>query len=88
MPFWLACKEIFGIDFLTLSFVIYISQHHHYYHHLRVVLEESIASLFIVPTPQNLILHAVVRVKEIQNKQQGIATTAAKKALALLGYIC
>jgi hypothetical protein len=29
MPFWLVCMEIYGMDFLTSSFVIYISNLHH-----------------------------------------------------------
>jgi hypothetical protein len=31
MPFWLVYKETYGIDFLTPSFVIYISKHYHHY---------------------------------------------------------
>jgi hypothetical protein len=33
MPSWLVYMETYGIDFLTLSFVIYISKHHHHHHH-------------------------------------------------------
>jgi hypothetical protein len=29
MPFWLVYMEIYGADFLTPLFVIYISKHHH-----------------------------------------------------------
>jgi hypothetical protein len=32
MPFWLFYMETYGIDFLTPSFVIYISKHHHHHH--------------------------------------------------------
>jgi hypothetical protein len=30
MPFWLVYREIYGKDFLTPSFVIYISKYHHH----------------------------------------------------------
>jgi hypothetical protein len=29
-PFWLVYMEIYGINLLTPSFVIYISKHHHH----------------------------------------------------------
>jgi hypothetical protein len=32
MPFWLVYMEIYGIDLLTFSFVIYISKHHHHHY--------------------------------------------------------
>jgi hypothetical protein len=32
MPFWLVYVETYGIDFLTTSFVIYISKHHHHHY--------------------------------------------------------
>jgi hypothetical protein len=34
MPFWLVYMEIYDIDFLIPSFVIYISKHHHHHQYV------------------------------------------------------
>jgi hypothetical protein len=33
MPFFLVNMDTYGAEFLTPSFVIYISKHHHHHHH-------------------------------------------------------
>jgi hypothetical protein len=47
MPFWLVNMEICGKDFLTPSFVIYISKHHHHHIHRTWALVSLIVEMMI-----------------------------------------
>jgi hypothetical protein len=47
MLFWLVYMEIYGIDFLTHSFVIYISKHHHH-HRLKAHFSSMISNKHLI----------------------------------------